>query len=680
MPPGIRLQIETREPFANGTGFGDTGAYERIAGTAHFRIDLDAPENARVVDLENAERNAEGLVEYSTDFYILRPVDLARGNRRLIYDVNNRGNMRLLQFMNDAVHSNTPSETDHAGNGYLMRRGYSIVWSGWQGDLLRGDGRLTMQLPVATNGEEPITGLTRTEFVAHEPGITCIPLSANDYTRSYQAAALDTSGATLTMREYEPDDRIEIASDGWSFARLEDDGNVVESREHLHYPDGFKPGWIYELVYAARSPEVMGLGFTGLRDLISFLLHDETDMGGTANPLRDGGVGIEHAYAWGRSQSGRFLRDFVYQGFNEDREGRQVFAGISPHVSGGGRVWLNCRFAQPGRFPRQHNDHLYPSDQFPFAYPETTDTLTGRTDAILKRPNTDPVVIHTQTSSEYWDRRGSLVHTDIWGDDLPDHERARIYLFASSQHNADPLLGSAEEYRARSRAGDIDSGQATAYPTNPLNTTPLLRALLDALDAWVTNGTEPPPSMVPRRSDGTLVTAAEAGAGFPAIPDVNHPGEPCRLHLQDFGPGFDRGVITREPPAVDMEREYPVFVPSTDGDGNERAGIRTPHVAVPLATYTGWNYRPEGQAGDALKGTVGSYVPFPATGAERAESGDVRLSIEERYLSSADYALRIETEARRLVDQRLLLDEDAGRYVEAAKEFSRDSQPVRRRT
>ncbi len=378
MNPRVEFKVDVREPFANGAEFGESGSYERIAGQVHFAIDPDAPENRSIVDLERVERNADGLVEYSTDFYILRPVDLAKGNGRLIYDVNNRGNMRLLQFMNDAVHSNTPSEIEHAGNGFLLRRGYSIVWSGWQGDLLPGDGRLTMQLPVPTNDGAPLTGLTRSEFVADEPGITNIPLSANDFTRSYPAASTSTDEATLTMRAYETDDRIVIPADQWSFARIDESGQEVASNKHLLYPDGFRSGWIYELVYTAQDPEVMGLGFTGVRDLISFLLHEATDDTGRANPLRDSESGIEMAYAWGRSQSGRFLREFVYQGFNEDGQGRQVFAGISPHVSGGGRVWMNCRFAQPGRFPRQHNDHLYPSDQFPFAYAETTDPHTGR--------------------------------------------------------------------------------------------------------------------------------------------------------------------------------------------------------------------------------------------------------------------------------------------------------------
>lgn len=665
MESRIRLQIDVREPFAEGMEFGEVGAYERIAGKVHFEIDPDAPENGKIVDLDLAPRNDDGLVEYATDFYILRPADLARGNRRLIYDVNNRGNKRLLQFLNDAVHSNAPSTAEHAGNGFLMRRGYSIVWSGWQGDLLPGAGRLTMELPVPTRDGEPVTGPTRTEFVANEPGITSIPLSANDYTRSYPTASLDTAAASFTMRQYEPDERIPIPASEWQFARAGDAGAPVASPQHLYYPAGFRPGWIYELVYTAENPPVMGLGFTGVRDLIAFLLHDAEDGFGTPNPLRDGETGIEMAYAWGRSQSGRFLREFVYQGFNEDGQGRQVFTAVSPHVAGAGRVFLNYRFAQPGRFPRQHNDHLYPSDQFPFAYIETTDHLTGRTDALLKRPATDPLVVHTQTSSEYWDRRGSLVHTDTQGNDLPEHERARIYLFAGSQHNADPRLDPPETYRETSAGADLPIG-TPAHPANPLNTSALLRAVIDLLDAWATDGTPPPPSLVPRRADGTALTAEEAAARFPAIPGVRHPREACRLHVQDFGPEFERGIIGQEPPLVDRDREYSVLVPAIDADGNELPGIRTPHVEAPLGTYTGWNFRPEGASDEAMMGTVGSYFRFPATRADREASGDPRLSIEERYLSAEDYRERISQAARALVERRLLLQEDAERYVQSA--------------
>jgi hypothetical protein len=547
-----------------------------------------------------------------------------------------------------------------------MRRGYSVVWSGWQGDLLPGDGRLTMDLPIPTLDGQEITGPSRCEYIADTPGVTTIPLSANEYTRSYETALLDTEAATFTMRQYERDERIPIPAGEWSFSQVDEAGSVEPSPAHLHYPAGFEPGWIYELVYTARNPPVMGLGFTGLRDLISFLLHDAADSDGTPNPLRDGESGIEKAYAWGRSQSGRFLREFVYQGFNADHQGRRVFDGISPHVAGAGRAWLNCRFAQAGRYPLQHHEHLYPSDQFPFAYAVTTDPLTGKNDGILKRPETDPLVIHTQTSSEYWERCGSLVHTDSAGDDLPDHERSRVFLFAGSQHNADPLLPSPEERRA---SGEVEPATDTAYPTNPLNTSALLRALLDALNAWAADGTPPPDSRVPRRSDGTGVSAAVARERFPAIPGVLHPSEVSRLHVLNFGPDFERGVIIIEPPEVDPGREYAVLIPQVDEDGNEIPGIRSPHVEVPLVTYAGWNFRPEGDPGPAMAGVTGSLFPFGETRAEREAAGDPRPSIEERYPAPADYVHRITGAAQSLVEQRLLLEEDAERYVELARRF-----------
>jgi hypothetical protein len=333
-------------------------------------------------------------------------------------------------------------------------------------------------------------------------------------------------------------------------------------------------------------------------------------------------------------------------------QGRRVFAGISPHVAGGGRVILNYRFAQPGRHPRQHEDHVYPSDQFPFAYGMLTDPLTGKTDGILQCPETDPLVMHTQTASEYWQRRGSLVHTDALGDDLPEHEKARVYFFASSQHHADPNSGPLRgAYRGLS---------------NSLNTTPLLRALFDALDAWVTHGTPPPASRVPTRADGTLASVAEVKSRFPPIPGVVFPRQPNRLFMQGHGPEFERGIITKEPPEIDTSNEYAVLVPQVDDDGNDLPGVRTPHVEVPLATSTGWNLRLPGCAEHDLASLNGSSLPFAKTAGERRDRGDPRPSLQERYRSRVHYVRAIAVAAQRLVEQRLLLEEDADRYVALA--------------
>lgn len=652
MQTKIRLEVSGRESFAEGMHFGSVGPYERLWGQVDFEINPMSAYYQKVADIEYAPRNSSGLVEFSVDFFILKPVDLGKGNRRLIYDVNNRGDKLLLQFLNDALRVNNPRGREHVGNGYLMRRGYTLVWSGWQGDILPGDSRLTMKLPVASKNRQEITGVVRTEFAIEEPGRVSYPLSSNDYTADYESVSQDTTSAAFTYRQYEGDERIPISPDEWQFAKVDEDGKITPSMTHSYFPSGFKEGWIYELIYTAKNPQVMGLGFTGVRDLISFLLYGDVDHEGHPNPLWQDRVGIEKAYGWGCSQSGRFLREFIYQGYNEDTQGRRVFDAVSPFVSGGGRVALNYRFAQPGRYPRDHYDHLYPSDQFPFAYSVITDPLTGQTDGILKRPGTDPLVIHTQTSSEYWVRRGSLVHTDPLGNDLDDHHISRVYLFTGAEHNADPLLGP--------QTGNHQN------LTNSLFVTPLLRSLMDAMDRWATNGTPPPDSRVPNRADETLVPAEVALGNFPETPATECPIGPNRLFVTDHGPGFDSGIMSTEPPTEDKAKEYSVLVPQVDSDGNELGGIRVPSLHVPRATHTGWNLKPKGTAEKAMADTTGSYLPFAKTGQERREKREPRLSIEERYPSHAHYVRLIALAACRLVEQRLLLEEDADRYVERA--------------
>lgn len=644
----VRFRIHTREPFASGVEFGSTGPYERIVGAVDFAVDPDDPAYAMVVDLELAPRNEKGLVEFSTDLFMLRPMDLGGGNRRLLYDVNNRGNKRVLSFFNDAPGTNDPKSAEYAGNGFLMRRGYTVVWSGWQGDLLPGNSRMTMRVPRAHG----VRGPMRAEFIARDPGVACFPLSANDYTWSYPAVNADTTAATLTMRPHETAPRQPVPPEEWLYAAPDANGVMTPSSTHCYLPSGFKPGWIYELVYEAADPHVLGLGFTGIRDLVSFLLHSEADSDGEPNLLRQDGASMEKAYAYGRSQCGRLLREFVYRGYNEDIEGRQVFSAIHPTVSGGGRVTLNYRFAQPGRFPRQHEDHLYPSDQFPFAYHETTDHLTDETDGIMKRPETDPFVVHTQTASEYWERRGSLVHTNTQGDDLPEHDQVRVYLIAGAQHSALP--------------GDEPAAGPHKHPSNPLHANPLMRSLLDAMDEWATHGTPPPDSAVPLRAEESSVTAEAAADRFPDISGVSAPTEPNRLYVQYHGPDMDLGIQSEEPPLEDRGREYAVLVSQVDADGNEVAGIRLPDLEAPLATYTGWNLWPDESAEGAMFSIIGSCFQLPASADERRASGDGRTSIEERYRSRGHYVRAVAQAAQRLVDRRLLLQEDADAYVEQA--------------
>ena len=630
----MELSITERLAFADGHEFGAAGAYERLIGRAHFAVDPQAPGQRDITDIDKAPVDADGLVHFTSDFSILKPIDPERGNQRVFFDYGNRGNKRMLQFFNDALASNDPRTLAHAGNGFLMRRGYTVVWLAWQGDLLPGNGRLLLDLPVARERSGPITGSVRVEYIANRAGITTFPLSGHASTRSHPTVSLDPREASLTRRRYPYDERIPVPAESWSFARIEGgvgldnqgaEQAVISSDTHIHIPGGFELGWIYELVYTGRDPLVLGLGHAAVRDFVSFLRYSEE------NPANLGP--IEKAYAWGRSQTGRCMRDFVYRGFNADALGRKVFDGILPHVAGAGRKWLNQRFANAVvSGGQQYEDHFNPADSFPFSYAETTDHLTGRRDAILKRPETDPLVIHTQTSTEYWQRRGSLVHTDTRGNDLPQPDTVRIYCWASSQHFADPT------------SAKLERGIRQNY-LNTVATSMLFRATIDAMDRWATKGVAPPESRIPRRADGTLVAFEEWRRQFPRIPGVATPSGPNLLPLLDFGSDFDRGIL-KEPPVVVPGDGYTVLVPAVDIDGNDRAGVRAPMVQAPLGTYCGWNLRARGFGHGAMHEFSGSYIPLPEAPEERQMTGDPRKSILERYPNADAYVTAIAAAAR----------------------------------
>ena len=637
MNGSLELRITEREPFANGHPFEGAGTYERLVGRAHFSVDPDAPAYADVVDLDMVRRNSGGLVEYATDVCMLKPV--GPGNRRLFFGYGNRGNKRELQFFNDAPASNDPRTLRDAGNGFLMRRGYTVVWAAWEGDLLPGDGRMLLDVPVARDGAEPLTGLVRSEFIADGPGVSTFPLSgwASTVARSYPTVSLDTARASLTRRRYAGDAREPIASDHWAFARTE--GGVgldaqgaeialVESDTHIHVFDGFEPGWIYELVYTARDPRPYGIGHAVVRDLVSFLRYEETDGGGVTNPLAGA---IDKAYAWGRSQTGRCIRDFVYRGYNADARGRRVFDGVMPHVAGAGLMWMNHRFARiVNPAGQQYEDHENCADRFPFAYGSSVDHLTGREDAILKRPATDPLVLHTQSATEVLAAarvarahryRGSRSRASGQRPRLPVGELAALRRYPNTRR---PARGICRHY------------------VNVVQTSMLFRAMLDALDAWATHGVEPPASRTPRRADGTLVDYDEWNARFPDIPGVMVPSSASALPLYDFGPDFERGLLTIEPPEVVDARGYAVLVPAVDADGNDVAGVRAPMVEAPLGTFVGWNLRAREFGHGAMHQFTGSYLPFPDTDSEAAMTGDPRASVLARYRSAGGYADAIE--------------------------------------
>ena len=667
----IELRITERTAFAGDHSFGDVGPYERLTGRAHFAVDPLAPAQAAIVDIDKASRNAAGLVEFTADIFILKPVVQQQGNQRLLFGYGNRGNKRELQFFNDAPGSNDPRTLKHAGNGFLMRRGYTVVWAAWEGDLLPGDGRLLLDVPIATEDGTPIIGLVRSEFIAETPGKTCFPLSTKASTRSYPTVSLDTTKAQLTRRRYADDPREPVPPKDWQFARIEGgrgldaqgaETAIVASHEHIYLPAGFNTSWIYELVYTATEPRVMGLGHVVVRDLVSFLCNDDQDVAGQPNPLAGG---IDKAYAWGRSQTGRCIRDFIYLGFNADAHGRQVFDGVLPHVSGGGLMWMNHRFANVcSPAGQQYEDHVNCADRFPFSYAHSTDHLTGNNDAILKRPGTDPLIIHTQTATEYWQRRGSLVHTDTQGNDLAQPDSVRIYMWSSSQHFADPTA--THPVRV-----------ITTHYENIVQTSMLFRAALDALDRWASAGIAPPPSRIPLRSDSTLVDYAQWRTQFPAIPGAAIPRCINPLPRYDFGADFVRGLLTNEPPIIADDGGYTTLVPAVDADGNDIAGVRVPMVQAPLGTYTGWNLRARGFGNGAMYEFTGGYIPLPDSAQERHNIGDPRPSVLERFGDPAGYTNAITVAAEALVAAGLMLAEDLPRVIEASEDWGRPLHDVR---
>ena len=443
---------------------------------------------------------------------------------------------------------------------------------------------------------------------------------------SYQAADLTPGKASLTVRQREKDPRATPPGLSW---RTIDATHIEITR-----PPGFDRGAIYEFVYPAKDPEVMGIGFAAIRDLVAFLRHDASAM----NPIRGR---VRHTVGFGISQSGRVLRDLVHLGFNQDLDGRQVFDAIFPVVSGSRRTFINFAFAQPGRYSRQHEDHAFLDDQFPFTYTTLTDPISGRTDGIMRRAaeaGVGPKVMHLDADSDMWAARASLVATDPAGQDVRMPDDVRIYLASSTQH--------AVHKPAAKHAGQL--------PGNPLGYSSWMRALLIALTEWVEKGTEPPASHFPSRSAGSLMTRAEAEDRFPRIPGVRFPDVLNELHLRDH---------SVEPPVYGPE--YPVFVNAVDADGNSLDGLRHPILAAPLGTHTGWAVRVPGYAEGDLFTVQGSYIPFAATEAERVRAGDPRPSLEARYRSHTAWAARVIAATEQLVTQRLLLREDADRFIAA---------------
>ena len=586
------------------------GGYEQVVGRIHFAVDPKNPRNAVIADIDKAPRNAAGLVEFSSDFSLQRP--LTGGNGAALVDVVNRGGTTALRLNR----STRPGDT--ADDGLLRKLGIVVLAVGWEFDVPARTGAIRIAVPVATDGGKTITGIVRATFTPNnrDASVTVGDLAF------YPPVDANGPDSVLTVRDRMSDRTGEpVPRDKWKLA-----GNVVTMT------GGFEPGRNYQIAYRAANPPVSGLGLAAVRDAATWLKH-------TPDALAP----VKYVYALGVSQSGRFLRDYLYDGFNTDEKSRQVFDGMLVHIAGASQLDLNRRWATPTGLGQ------YDATLFPFADRAQKDAVSGATDGLLDndRARTNlPKIFYTNTGVEYWGggRSAALVHTTVDGTaDLSIPANVRVYFFAGNQHGPGafpPAAGAGQQ-----------KGNPTDYWWN-------MRALFVAMDKWVREGAAPPPSRIPHLSDGTLVKAADVA--FPALAGVQSP-KTLTAGVRAGNPFVAGGAGEGTP--------LPLLVPQVDADGNERAGIRLPEVAVPLATYTGWNFRSAATGGTSqLVPLLGAYIPLARTRAEREARHDPRPSIEERYPSRQQYLDAINKAAGALVKDGYLLASDVPSVVKRATE------------
>jgi hypothetical protein len=645
--PVVTLDITHRSPFMEGRPFGDVGPYQWLEGTVRFAVDPFHSCNAVITDIALAPRDTTGKVGFSAHFAMLQPLYPERGNRRLFFDVVNRGRKTVMSYFNSAPRALDPTAPLDPGNGFLMRQGYTIVWCAWQADMPPTPGLMGLQAPAALGPSgAPLVGKILCQFQADE-SVSMFYL-ADRHHLPHPAVDVHDPDAILQVRDHPNAPARPIPREAWSFVQ-------IEGEPHPHYiclEAGFEAGKVYQIVYTTRGSSIVGLGFAAVRDIVSFLKYASTTDG---NPCAGA---LDYAYAFGASQSGRFLRQMIHLGLNEDEAGRMALDGIMPHIAGGMRGEFNLRFGQPSK------DVCYIIPElFPFTDTPQTDPVTGQTGSLLARMETHgkmPKIMFTNTSAEYWRGDAALIHTDlVHMTEAPESGAVRRYHFAGAQHG----IGVFPPITVR--PADGIRGQ---LPFNAVDYTPLLRAALTNLDRWVL-GTPPPPSCHPCLADATAVPSQTLAAAFAKIPGVRFPPRTLHALRLDYGPETHLGR-TLQLPAVEGEA-YPALVAAVDTDGNEIAGIRLPDLTVPLATHTGWNLRHQEVGNTDLVigitgGLAGWTLPFPATRADREATGDPRVSIAERYLSREDYVQQVRVAAQTLVDQGYVLVEDMAWVEEGA--------------
>lgn len=644
--------IQSKTPYLGGVSWGNAGPYELLRGVAQMQVDPNDPHNAVITDLANAPRDAKGRVEFSTPFLILRPVSSGDGNGKLFYALNNRGTS-----LEGLLTATTQAEVLATDAGAAMERGYVVADAGWEGDVVPTASNLVPNLPVATMASgRPITGPMHYEYYDRTAGTFTTNLEGTPGFTSYPPAP--TPSATLVVQKSESGPMQIVPSAQWAFGTCPTGkpSFTADNRDLCYYP-GFDPTRIYQLFYTAENPIVMGLGFATTRDLVSWLRFQTRDDSGTPNPL---GTPIKRAYAAGGSQTGGYLRDYMYLGFNADEWGRKVFDGIIPWIAGTDRVEINVRFADPNAYSEQDHQHDYLQDSYPpFTYAVTTDPISGIHDGILKRPATDPNVMQVDTESEFWQLHDSLNVVNGDGRPISIPSNVRMYFVGNSAHGLIQGGFLAPTPGTSMLCADATPGSGIDWQT--------LRAALIDLDKWVDKGVPPPASNYPSVDDRSLGTVSTAAAAFPNIPKFSFPKAVDTYNLLEYGLLFTQtgGLLTNIPPHDGLG--YDIFVPVTDANGIQLAGVHPIQSRVPLGTSTGWNIRSAGHRAPDLCSLVGSYFPFATTKAERLAERDPRPSLQELYGSHAGFVAAVKRAATDLDREGFLLPEDREADVTAAE-------------
>ena len=640
----VDFTVTGREPYADGVSFGDVGPFEQVDGLLTFAVDPMHAGNRCIIDLDKAPRDPEGRVRFTADFSVVVPLDPARGNGRALVELPNRGRRRMVPVFNRAPASAPVSRMAHPGDGFLFRQGYTVASIGWQWDVTQSESMMGLNPPFAGG----ISGQTIVEIRINDRRTT-YQLSDRGIHTPLPVVSLDDPTAVLYVRDWEDDEDTVVPRERWQFAQ-ETGSGVVSSDRHIYMEGGFEPGKIYYIVYETGSAPVAGTGFIALRDVAPFLR--------AASEINPTPGGYEAIYAWGVSQTGRFLRHFMHLGMNATEDGDVAYEGILPHVAGARRGAINHRIAQPSNHSPPIWGHV-----FPFADQPTSDTLTEESGGLLdtlRAANAVPKIIYTNSSAEYWRGDGVLAHIDTAANsDVQEAPESRSYLFASTQHGPG-YLG-----QSRTNAND---GSGARHELNVTDYSPLLRASLVNLDRWVIEGVEPPPSVHPRLDDGTAAEKSVVLEAFSGIPGVLVPDIDRLFYLRtvDLGARSDEGI--GEYPAKEGDY-YPSHVSAVDADGNETGGIRLPDIEVPVGTHTGWNPRAqETGSPEQMVPMNGTTAFFATTRTERESSGDPRPSIEERYEGRDDYLARVRAVAERLAADRYALEEDVDLMVTNAAE------------